>query len=128
MLADDFADGDDLLLPPGVIEKEFFALFHFFQIAPRREIAHAAPCLALGAARDLIVPGEFLRLGLHQPIRHDYSSALNGRDSNDSIAASTLSLSVRSASTAVEIGISTPRSLAISTSTAAVKMPSARPP
>jgi hypothetical protein len=51
--------------------------------------------LALGAALDLIVPGKFLRLGLHQPIRHAHPSAFNGRVNSDSIASSTLIFSVQ---------------------------------
>ncbi len=95
---------------------------------PRGEIAHAAPGLALLAALDLIVPGKFLGLRLQQPIRHAYPSAFSGRVSSDSIAASTLILPSSSAATAAEIGMSTERSRAMSSSTGAVKTPSARPP
>src|SRR5262249_34223113 len=68
--ADDFDDADDLLLLAGVIEERVLALLHRFEISARDEIAHAGPRLALGAALDLIVPGERLRLGFQKPIRH----------------------------------------------------------
>src|SRR5580700_7373972 len=74
-LAEDFADADDLFLVAGVIEEKFLTLLHRLQMFARREIAHAAPRLALLAALDLVIPGKFLRLRLHQPIRHRHSSA-----------------------------------------------------
>jgi hypothetical protein len=70
VLADHFADADDLFLIAGVVEKELLALFHLLEVAPRGEIAHAVPRLALGAALDLVVPGKLFRLGLEKPIRH----------------------------------------------------------
>src|ERR1700688_2444233 len=127
MLADHLGDADDLLAFAGVIEESALALFHLHQVELGLVIAHAAPRLALGAARDLIVPGERAGLGLQQPIRHDHSSDFKGRASNDSIAASTLSFSSSSAATAAAIGMSTQRSRALSSSTGAVKAPSARP-
>src|SRR5208282_3649709 len=126
-LADYFADADHLLLGAGVIEEELLALLHLLEMAPRGEIAHAAPRLALGAALDLVVPGKLFRLGLHQPVGHDYPSALNGRVSNDSIASSTVIVPFSSAATAIAMGMSTLRSRAMSTSTDAVNTPSARP-
>src|SRR5580704_7617431 len=126
-LAEDFADADDLLLVAGVIEEKFLALLHRLQMLARREIAHAAPRLALLAALDLVIPGKFLRLRLHQPIRHRHSSAFNGRVSKDLIASSNVIVSASSAATAAAIGMSTERSRAISSSTGAVKAPSARP-
>src|SRR5579863_9860879 len=54
-LFDDLADADHLLLVAGVIEEKLLALLHRLEIAARREIAHAAPGLALLAAFDLIV-------------------------------------------------------------------------
>src|SRR5271166_683206 len=138
-LANDFADADDLLLLAGVIEEKLLALFHFLEIAARDEIAHAAPRLTFAAALDLIVPRKFFRLGFHQPISHclllrhvsfsgaSHASALNGRVKSDSIAASTVILPASKAATAAEIGISTARSLAISSRTGAVNTPSASP-
>src|SRR5580700_3975706 len=67
-LLDDLADADHLLRGAGVIEEELLALLHRLEVSACREIAHAAPGLALLAAFDLIVPGELLRLGLQQPI------------------------------------------------------------
>src|SRR5579864_7818026 len=69
-LAENFADADDLLLVAGMIEEELVALLHLLEIFARREIAHAAPRLAFVAALDLIVPGKFLGLRLHQPMGH----------------------------------------------------------
>src|SRR5580700_402349 len=126
-LAEDFADADDLLLVAGVIEEKFLTLLHRLQMLARGEIAHAAPRLALLAARDLIVPGKLLRLGLHQPIRHDHSSDFSGRVNKDLIASSNVIVSASNAATAAAIGMSTARSRAMSRSTGAVKAPSARP-
>src|SRR5581483_10769349 len=126
----------DLLLVAGVIEEKLLTLFHFLEIAPGDEIPHPAPCLTLAAALDLIAPGKFFRLGFQQPKGHVrrskrvsliYASALNGRVSNDSIAASTVILPASRAATAAEIGMSIARSRAISRSTGAVNTPSASP-
>src|SRR5262249_12700982 len=123
----------------GVVEEKLLAFFHCLEIAARDEIANAAPGLAFAAALDLVIPGEFLRLSLHQPIGHAHhsapvcrfgciqASAFNGRVNSDSIAPSTVTLPPSSATTAAAIGISTERSRAMSTRTGAVKTPSARP-
>src|SRR5262249_41943231 len=129
---DDFADSDNLFLIAGVVEEKLLAFFHCLEIAARDEIAHAAPCLAFAATLNLIIPGELFRLSLHQPIGHArYStrfvasgafqaSDLSGRVNSDSIAPSTVTLPLSSATTAEAIGISTARSRAISTRTGAV--------
>src|ERR1700733_6790173 len=126
-LPNNFADPDPPLLAAGIIEEKLLALFHLLEMPPRGEVAHAAPHLTLAAALDLIVPGKLLRFGLHQPVCHPHSSAFNGRVSSDSMAASTLISSASSAATADEIGMSIACSRAISRSTGAVNMPSARP-
>src|SRR6201999_1021082 len=99
-LLDDLGDADDLLALVGMIEERFVALLHVHEILPRGEIAHAGPGLALGALRHLLIPRPRRRFGFHQPVRHRYSSALNGRVSRPSIAASMLSLFARIADTA----------------------------
>src|ERR1700757_3873493 len=60
--------------------------------------------------------------------RNAYPSARNGRVNNVSVASSTLARPARMSTTALAIGMSTPFALAISTSTGAVKMPSASAP
>src|SRR5262249_55503561 len=57
-----------------------------------------------------------------------YPSARNGRVNNVSVASSTLARPARMSTTALAIGMSTPFAFAISTSTGAVKMPSASAP
>src|SRR5579862_2904418 len=71
--ADDVDDADDLLLVAGVIEEGQVALLHLLDIAARDEVAHPAPRLALGAALELIVPGEGLGFGLQQPVGHVFN-------------------------------------------------------
>src|SRR5262249_8482508 len=91
-------------------------------------VSYAGPRLALAAARDLIVPGERLGLGFQQPIRHlallVHASARNGLASSDSIAASMSRRPASTVATAAAIGISMPRSFAMSFSTEAVNIPS----
>src|SRR5215471_13992910 len=53
-----------------MIEEETLALLHLHQIELGGVIAHAGPWLSLGALLHQIVPGEHVRFGLHQPIRH----------------------------------------------------------
>src|SRR6516164_1853835 len=62
------------------------------------------------------------------PYDGDYPSARNGRVINVSVASSTLTRPARMSTTALAIGMSIPFAFAISTSTGAVKMPSASAP
>jgi hypothetical protein len=64
------ADADNLFLVARVVEEKLVAFFHFAEMAARGEITHAGPCLALGSALDLVIPGILIRLGLQQPVRH----------------------------------------------------------
>src|SRR6185369_2543216 len=63
-------DADNLFLVARVVEDKLVAFFHFAEMAARGEITHAGPCLALGSALDLVIPGILIRLGLQQPVRH----------------------------------------------------------
>src|ERR1700744_3514871 len=111
-----------------MIEEGLVALLHVHEVLARREVAYAGPGLALGALRDLLVPRPARRFGFHQPIRHLHSSALNGRVSKPSIAASMVSLPARIAATADDTGISIFREAASSARTGAVNAPSASLP
>src|ERR1700738_2908597 len=122
---DDLRDADDLLALVGMIEKGAVALLHFHQILPGGEIAHAGPGFALGAFFHLLIPRPDRRLRFHQPVRHHHPSALNGRVSRLSIAASIVTAPLRIAATALDTGISTFCEAASSISTGAVNSPSA---
>src|SRR5260370_4216340 len=124
-LLDDFRDPDNLLALVGVIEKGAVAFLHVHEILPRGEIAHAGPGFALGAFCHLLVPGPARGLGFHQPVCHGHPSALNGRVSRLSIAASIVIAPLIIAATAFDTGISTCCEAASSISTGAVNSPSA---
>src|SRR5436190_9652444 len=111
-----------------MIEEGLVALLHVDEILARGEIAHAGPGFALGALGDLHVPRPGRWFRFHQPVRHRHSSALNGRVSRPSIAASIVTLPARIAATAFDTGISTFCEAASSTSTGAVNVPSASLP
>src|SRR5262249_36137095 len=70
--ADHLDDADDLLLVAGVVEERVVAEPHRLEMRAGAKVAHSGPRLALAAALDLVVPGECLRLGFEQPIRHHY--------------------------------------------------------
>src|SRR5215469_9274458 len=124
-LPDHLGDADDLLAFVGMIEKRLVALLHVHEILPRGEIAHAGPSLAFCALGDLLIPRPARRFGFQEPIRHAHSSALKGRVSRPSIAASMVVVPLRIAATALDTGISTFCEAASSTSTGAVNSPSA---
>src|SRR5487761_1896067 len=124
-LLDDLSDADDLLALVGVIEEGAVALLHLHEVLPGGEIANAGPGFALRAPGDLLIPRPGGRLGFHQPVRHIYPSALNGRVSKLSIASSMGTAPRRMSATAFETGISTPSAAASSISTGAVNSPSA---
>src|SRR5712671_5759659 len=126
--ADDLDDADDLLALIGMVEEGAVAFLHAHQILPCGEIAHAGPGFALGALCDLLIPRPARRFRFHQPVRHRHSSALNGRVSRPSIAASMVTLPARIAATAFDTGISTFCEAASSISTGAVNWPSASLP
>src|SRR4030088_3083832 len=108
-----------------MIEEGAVALLHLHQILPGGEIAHAGPGFALGALCHLLIPGPARRFRFHQPVVHDYPSALNGRVSKLSIASSIVVAPAKIAATAFDTGISTFCEAASSISTGAVNSPSA---
>ena len=130
---DHLQDADDLLALVRVIEEAQVAELHRPHVVARLVVAHAVPGLALGAARDEVVPREGIGLGFHQPIGHlsipraanieSYriqSSALNGRRMSCAMASSTVARPSRMAFTASAIGISMPLAAARRTTAAAV--------
>src|SRR5438105_3743630 len=108
-----------------MVEEGAVALLHVHQILSRGEIAHAGPGLALGALRDLLVPRPARGFRFHQPVRHSQTSALKGRVSRPSIAASIVAVPLNIAATALDTGTSTFCEAASSISTGAVNSPSA---
>src|SRR5262249_58100069 len=70
--ADHLDDANDLLLLAGMVEERVIAEPHRLEMLAGAKVAHPGPWLALAGALDLIVPGERIRLGLEQPIRHPY--------------------------------------------------------
>src|ERR1700716_2686522 len=124
-LLDDLGDADDLLALVGVIKEGEVALLHLHEILPRGEMAHPSPGLALGTFCHLLIPRPARRFRFHQPVRHCHPSALNGRVSRLSIAASIVTAPLKIAATAFDTGISTFCEAASSISTGAVNSPSA---